>query len=168
MFIYRMTQVFKEYFKEVDEESIRDNFVTVHELLDEMIDYGFPQSTESKILQEYIKTGMQRQSTATTENLPKVPMALTQTVNWRSEGIFYKKNEVFLDVVESLNLVVAPNGAVLRSEILGALKMRCFLSGMPELKLGLNDKILFENMGKSRHSFHWLRPIHAPSYFDLF
>ena len=28
----------------------------------------------------------------------------------------------------------------MRSEILGAVKMKCYLSGMPELRLGLNDK----------------------------
>lgn len=42
---------------------------------------------------------------------------------------------------------VASNGTVLRSEIMGALKMRSFLSGMPELKLGLNDKLLMEARG---------------------
>lgn len=51
-FIKNVFQVFKEYFKELEEESIRDNFVTVYELLDEVMDFGFPQTTESKILQE--------------------------------------------------------------------------------------------------------------------
>lgn len=36
---------------------------------------------------------------------------------------------------------------MLRSEIVGAIKMRVFLSGMPELRLGLNDKVLFEHTG---------------------
>lgn len=47
-----MLQVLTEYFKEVEEESIRDNFVIIYELLDEMMDFGYPQTTESKILQE--------------------------------------------------------------------------------------------------------------------
>ena len=68
-------------------------------------------------------------------------MAVTNAVSWRSEGIRYKKNEVFLDVVESVNLLVNSNGSVVRSEVMGALKMRTFLSGMPECKLGLNDKV---------------------------
>ena len=68
-------------------------------------------------------------------------MAVTNAVSWRSEGIKYKKNEVFLDVVESVNLLVNSNGSVVRSEVLGALKMRTFLTGMPECKLGLNDKV---------------------------
>ena len=70
-------------------------------------------------------------------------------MSWRSEGIRYRKNEVFLDVIESLNLLVSSNGNVLRSEILGAIKMKCYLSGMPELRLGLNDKVMFETTGRA-------------------
>jgi AP-1 complex subunit mu len=50
--------VFTEYFKELEEESIRDNFVVIYELLDEMMDFGYPQTTESKILQEYVYSGV--------------------------------------------------------------------------------------------------------------
>jgi AP-1 complex subunit mu len=46
-------KVLTEYFKELEEESIRDNFVIIYELLDEMMDFGYPQTTESKILQEW-------------------------------------------------------------------------------------------------------------------
>jgi len=58
--------------------------------------------------------------------------------------------QVFLDVIESVNLLVSTTGNVLRSEIVGSVKMRVFLSGMPELRLGLNDKILFQNTGSTR------------------
>ena len=34
------------------------------------------------------------------------PIAVTNAVSWRSEGIRYRKNEVFLDVIESVNLLV--------------------------------------------------------------
>ena len=43
------------------------------------------------------------------------------------------------------------SGNVVRSEILGAIKMKCYLSGMPELRLGLNDKVMFESTGRSTH-----------------
>lgn len=42
------------------------------------------------------------------------------------------------------------NGTVLRSEIVGSIRMRVILSGMPELRLGLNDKVLFQSVGRSR------------------
>lgn len=38
---------------------------------------------------------------------PRIPMAVTNAVSWRSEGIKYRKNEVFLDVIESVNLLVS-------------------------------------------------------------
>ena len=44
-------QVFEDYFKDVEEESIRDNFVIVYELLDELVDFGYPQTTDGKFLQ---------------------------------------------------------------------------------------------------------------------
>lgn len=138
-------QVFQDYFGELEEESIRDNFVIIFELLDETIDHGYPQTTEARILREYITQTGHRMEAA-----PRPPTALTNAVSWRSEGIKHKKNEIFLDVVEKLNLLVSSNGTVLHSEIIGAVKMRSNLSGMPELKLGLNDKALFEATGRAQ------------------
>ena len=145
LFLHTIAEVLTEYFKELEEESIRDNFVIIYELLDEMMDFGYPQTTESKILQEYIT-----QDAYKLEVQVRPPMAVTNAVSWRSEGIRYRKNEVFLDVVESVNLLVNANGNVLRSEILGAVKMKVFLSGMPELRLGLNDKVMFESTGRCK------------------
>lgn len=144
MYLNRICQVFQDYFGELEEESIRDNFVIIFELLDETMDHGYPQTTESRILREYITQEGYR-----LESAPRPPTALTNAVSWRSEGIKHRKNEIFLDVVEKLNLLVSSNGTVLHSEILGAIKMRSLLSGMPELKLGLNDKALFEATGRS-------------------
>lgn len=41
------------------------------------------------------------------EVAPRPPMAVTNAVSWRSEGIKYRKNEVFLDAIESVNLLVS-------------------------------------------------------------
>ncbi|KAJ2887672.1 AP-1 adaptor complex mu subunit Apm1 [Coemansia aciculifera] len=143
-FLHHLSKVFTEYFKTLEEESIRDNFVIIYELLDEMMDYGVPQITEPKILQEYIT-----QESHMLEITPRPPMAVTNAVSWRSEGISYRKNEVFLDVVESINMLVNPTGTVLSSDIQGAIKMKVYLTGMPELRLGLNDKVMFESTGRS-------------------
>jgi len=143
-FMVQLVEVMKEYFGELEEESIRDNFVVTYELMDEVMDFGYPQISETKILKEYIlQEGNKLESNA------RPPQAVTQAVSWRPEGIRHRKNEVFLDVIEKLNLLVASNGTVLHSEILGSVKMKTFLSGMPELKLGLNDKVLFEATGRA-------------------
>ena len=48
------------------------------------------------------------------EAAPKPPPAVTNAVSWRPEGIKYRKNEVFLDVIESVNLLAGAQGNVLR------------------------------------------------------
>ena len=145
LYLNRICDVFKEYFGEITEESIRDNFVIIYELMDEMMDFGYPQTTEHKILKEFImQTGLKSSS----EQI-KPPISLTNAVSWRSEGIKHRKNEIFLDVIEKLNLLVSSNGTVLHSEINGVVRMKSFLSGMPELKLGLNDKLMFEMTGRN-------------------
>ena len=48
---------------------------------------------------------------------PKPPPAVTNAVSWRPDGIKYRKNEVFLDVIESVNLLAGAQGNVLRWEL---------------------------------------------------
>lgn len=148
-FLYKMQEVLTDYFKELEDESLRDNFVITYELLDEMMDHGYPQITEVKILKEYIKTEANKMAKEQKITNAKLSTAVTNVVSWRPEGIKHPKNEIFLDVIEKLNLLVSANGNVLRSEIIGTVRMKSFLSGMPELKLGLNDKVLFEMTGRT-------------------
>lgn len=175
LFLHRLAAVFEHFFGALEEESLRDNFVVAYELLDECMDHGYPQFTEGAILSEFIKTDAHRLASALAQGgiaglvaagavvagasasgsglLPSQvprgpPAAVTNAVSWRSDGLKYKKNEVFLDVVEKVNLIVSSSGAPVRSEVCGALKMRTYLSGMPECRLGLNDRVLFEAQGR--------------------
>jgi AP-1 complex subunit mu len=150
VYLYRLIEVFKSYFKEIEEESIRDNFIIIYELMDEMMDFGYPQTTEAKLLQEYItQEGFQLDN----QQAKHVIGQVTGQTPWRQQGIKYRKNEVFLDVVESINLLVSANGTILRSEIVGAVKVKACLSGMPDLRLGLNDKVRFDVPSETKSSF---------------
>lgn len=143
IFLSKLVEVMTQYFKSLEEESIKDNFVIIYELLDEMMDFGVPQTTDTKILKEYITQDYYSLIKSTPTHLVAPPNALTNSVSWRKEGIFYKKNEAFLDVIESINMLITANDQVLNSEILGEIKIKSHLSGMPDLRLGLNDKGIF-------------------------
>lgn len=54
-FLHRVVDTFEDYFSECTESIIKENYVVVYELLDEMLDNGFPMATESNILKELIK-----------------------------------------------------------------------------------------------------------------
>ena len=105
-FLHKLVEVLAEYFDGLEDESIRDNFVVTYELLDEMMDNGYPQITEEKVLREYIKTESNKLNKSEKISDAQVPIAVSNIVSWRAEGIKYSKNEIFLDVVEKLNLLV--------------------------------------------------------------
>eukprot|EP00479_Gromia_sphaerica_P010533 TRINITY_DN4879_c0_g1_i1.p1 TRINITY_DN4879_c0_g1~~TRINITY_DN4879_c0_g1_i1.p1 ORF type:complete len:84 (+),score=16.88 TRINITY_DN4879_c0_g1_i1:401-652(+) len=52
--LYRFSKLFKDYLGVLTEESIRKNFVLIYELLDEVIDFGYPQGTSTELLKAYV------------------------------------------------------------------------------------------------------------------
>ncbi|GME93464.1 unnamed protein product [Ambrosiozyma monospora] len=151
-YLNNLIKVIESYVKSLEEESIRDNFTIIYELMDELMDFGIPQITDQKILKEYIT-----QKSFTLENVLKVPTAsklppstLTNSISWRSPGISYKKNEAYLDVIERIDMLVNHKGQMLSSEINGSIKIKSFLSGMPELQLGLNEKFINSGLASIR------------------
>lgn len=51
---------------------------------------------------------------------------------------------MYIDVLESVNLLLSSTGSVLRNEVSGAVQMNTKLTGMPECKFGLNDKLVID------------------------
>lgn len=177
---------------------MRNNFTLVYELLDETLDFGYPQSTALEVLREFINLGEAKTVRArrpccchrrhccccwlllaaagccfrcccycfyarplhaahslrcrpaqpvTLAKSKEMSRMITGALDWRREGIRYRKNEVFIDVLESVNLLLSSNGTVLRADVTGVVNMKTFLTGMPECKFGLNDKILMDRDG---------------------
>eukprot|EP00899_Mesostigma_viride_P028995 jgi/Mesvir1/9280/Mv06187-RA.1 len=147
-FIREMVVLFQSYFGgKFDEDAVRNNFVLIYELLDEIMDFGYPQNLSPEVLKLYITQEGAKPllGGSKKEVVPSnATLQVTGAVGWRAEGILYKKNEVFLDIVESVNLLMSNKGTILRSDVTGRVMMKCFLSGMPDLKLGLNDKLGME------------------------
>ena len=48
---------------------------------------------------------------------------------------------MFLDIVEQVNVLMNSKGSVLRCDVNGKMIMKAYLSGMPEVKIGLNDRL---------------------------
>lgn len=126
-----------------NDDSLKSNFTLVYELFDETNDYGYPQNCSIDVLKLYINQGTQRaRETATGTALTS---QITGAIDWRREGIRYRNNEVYIELQEIISLQVSSTGQVLRSEITGKVMMKSLLSGMPECKFGLNDKLTMEH-----------------------
>jgi hypothetical protein len=130
--------------------SIRNNFVLIYELLDEVLDYGYPQNCSTDVLKMYITQQGDKSAAAERASSQAVTIQATGAISWRKEGIKYRKNELFIDVVENCNLLVSNKGTILRNDVSGVIMVKCYLSGTPECKFGLNDKLLLDNEAKVR------------------
>ena len=148
-FLFQLNRIFQVYLgKSYSEDSIRNNFTLVYELLEETMDFGYPQNCTVDVLRMYVNLGT---FDATAErSVTQLTSQITGAIDWRREGIRYKRNEVFIDVLESVNLLISADGTILRNDVSGQVMMKALLSGMPECKFGLNDKLKVENDGKKR------------------
>lgn len=149
-YLHKLKDILIEYFRVLDEESVRDNFVLIYELMDETIDHGYPQITDYTLLKEYIKTEgnkskKEKKKKINEEDIFKHTIGVTP---WRKTGILHSKNDIYLDVIEKVNCVINANNQTIRSEVKGVIKVNCNLSGMPICNLGLNDKAFLELTGK--------------------
>lgn len=110
------------------------------------MDYGYPQNCSVDVLKLYINQGQQRQAAAGNTGTA-LTSQITGAIDWRREGIRYRNNEVYIDVQETVSLLLSASGEVLRTDIHGKVMMKALLSGMPECKFGLNDKLIMEKEG---------------------
>merc|ERR1719266_1674974 len=110
------------------------------------MDYGFPQVLSTNVLKEYIKVGNVKMDPKELDrHNQSITSEITGAIDWRKAGKFkYRKNEVFIDVLESVNYLTSIRGTTLRSDASGKILMKTYLSGMPECKFGMNDKLMLD------------------------
>ncbi|KDE04314.1 AP-2 complex subunit mu [Microbotryum lychnidis-dioicae p1A1 Lamole] len=151
-FTYRFINLGRAYFGKLDEESVKNNFVLIYELLDEILDFGYPQNSESDTLKMYITNEGVKSDAAVREESSKITIQATGAISWRRSDVKYRKNEAFVDVVETVNLSMSSKGTVLRADVDGQILMRAYLSGTPECKFGLNDKLVIDKSDRPKTS----------------
>ncbi|XP_044731402.1 AP-3 complex subunit mu-2 [Chrysoperla carnea] len=153
-FLHRVVDTFQDYFSECTETIIKENYVVVYELLDEMLDNGFPLATESNILKELIKPPNILRTIANTvtgkSNVSgTLPSGQLSNIPWRRTGVKYANNEAYFDVVEEVDAIIDKSGVTVFAEIQGYIDCCIKLSGMPDLTLSFMNPRLFDDV-----SFH--------------
>ena len=156
-FLHRVFDIFEEYFGLVDESTIKDNFASVYQLLEEMMDYGYPLTTEPNALKAMIKPSsvISRITSAAMGSLSAsnvsdvLPDGTLTNMPWRKTGVKYSQNEIYLDIIEEVDAIISSNGTVVSAEISGVVMANCRLSGVPDLALAFVDPSLIDDC-----SFH--------------
>ncbi|CAI4228589.1 unnamed protein product [Auanema sp. JU1783] len=153
-FLHRVVSTLTQYFDECSDSSVKENCVMVFELLDEMLDNGYPLVTELNILQDLIKPpnflrNIANQVTGRTNHSETLPTGQLSNIPWRRQGVKYTNNEAYFDVIEEIDAIIDKQGSTVFAEIQGYIDVMCKLSGMPDLTMTLVNPRLLDDV-----SFH--------------
>ncbi|KAB2621662.1 AP-3 complex subunit mu [Pyrus ussuriensis x Pyrus communis] len=151
-FLCRVADVLTDYLGSLNEDLIKDNFVIVYELLDEMIDNGFPLTTEPNILREMIAppniaNKMLSVVTGNSSNVSDIlPGATSSCIPWRTTNLKYANNEVYVDLVEEMDAIINRDGVLVKCEIYGEVQVNSHLSGVPDLTLSFANPAVLDDV----------------------
>lgn len=150
-FLCRVADILSDYIGGLTEDLIKDNFVVVYELLDEMMDNGFPLTTELNVLKDMISppnivSRMLSVVTGGSSSMSStLPVAAATNVPWRASDVKYSNNEIYFDLVEELDAIVNREGFLVKYEVYGEVHVNAQLSGIPDLTLTfINPSIIHD------------------------
>ena len=167
--LHRVAKVIKDYCGVLSEDALRKNSILAYELIDEMLDHGYAQTTDTETLKQRVfnepihatedvgkssvggatpkkygffsasvgQFGSGAPTSAKRSVVNRSVIAAPQGPDESSGG----RNEIFVDVVEKLNVTFASDGSQVSSEIDGSIQVRNFLHDRPTIKLALNEEL---------------------------
>ena len=199
-FLLRVARVVKDYCGVLTEDALRKNAILVYELLDEMLDHGYAQSTNTDSLKHRVhnepaplpsvaadgghagspanaRRGGRALSGSRDERFSNFPNAATVfagvsaamsgsgggggavkvsgmgTANARiaadatarsvlASREVSNRDEIFVDVVEKVNVTFSAAGHVVAQDVDGAIRVRNFLHGEPRIRVALSEDLV--------------------------
>ena len=138
--LHQISVVIKDFCGVLTEESIRKNFVLVYEIIDEMIDFGYPQLTTTDLVKDYIVSEPISCNESNILNGLNIFKGSTKDVKETHKCITEakKSNEIFVDVVQNLSVLFNSSNIAISGFLNGGIKMKSYLTGSPILIMNLN------------------------------
>lgn len=136
------------------EDTLRDNFDIVYQLFEEIVDTdGNILTTEVNMLKSLVLppnwVGKLVKAVGVSGLASAAPPALISTIPWRRPNSKYTNNELYVDLVETLEGTVARNGKAVALDVWASVQCNARLSGTPDLSLTFNTPNLVQD-----ESFH--------------
>jgi AP-3 complex subunit mu len=158
-FLHRAADALEEFLgSPLLASKIETSYDVVAQLLGEMCDAGVICNTEPDALRDSVEApswmkslvgglGLPASSPAITPtsssfSLQKPPLRQTMSntgsaIPWRRANVRHTSNEMYVDIVETLSVIIAPSGQPLSALANGTIAFTCKVSGVPDLLLTL-------------------------------
>ncbi|XP_066578807.1 AP-4 complex subunit mu-1 isoform X2 [Amia ocellicauda] len=131
-FLNRLAALIKDYCGCLSEKSVRMNFALIYELLDEMVDYGYVQTSSTDILKNFIQT----------EAVSAKPFSLFDPSNVGLFGADTQQSKVAPSTTASRPILTTrgEQGLLMKADIQGEIRVKCYLPSCSEMRIGLNEE----------------------------
>ncbi|KAI5353822.1 PREDICTED: AP-4 complex subunit [Prunus dulcis] len=154
----RIARVVKDYLGVLSEDALRKNFVLVYELLDQIIDFGYVQTTSTEVLKSYVfnepvvvdSSQLGPAGIFMAKRMPVTTITKSVVANERGGR---KREEIFVDIIEKMSVTFSSSGYILTSEIDGTIQLKSYLTGNPEIRLALNEEVGIGRGGESIYDY---------------
>jgi len=121
------------------EAAIKAEYPAVYQILDYAVDFGFPFLSESNTIQTLL-------TRPPTDYAKGHRLQLDLQRPWRSVGVQRGSNEIFVDVIETIDICVSQHGRTEFCHIRGCVDVKCHLSDNPLCKVILAPQAHFEDV----------------------
>ncbi|XP_053099792.1 AP-4 complex subunit mu-1 isoform X2 [Hemicordylus capensis] len=153
-FLQRLVTLLRDYCGPLSEKTVSLNFALLYEVLDELLDYGYIQTTTPDVLKNFIQMEPvldQQQFSlldlstvglfgADTQQSKVAPGCAAARPVLPLRGEQGARSEVFLDVVERLTVIIAANGTPMKTDVQGEIRLKSFFPGCSEMRIGLTEE----------------------------
>ncbi|XP_077192318.1 AP-4 complex subunit mu-1 [Paroedura picta] len=158
-FLSRLVTLLRDYCGALNEQTVGLNFALIYEVLDELLDYGYVQTTRPDVLKNFIQMepavsqpfSLLDLSTvglfgADTQQSKVAPSSAAARTVLPLRGERGARPEVFLDVVERLSVIIAANGTPMKTDVQGEIRLKSFFPGCSEMRIGLSEEFCVGKM----------------------
>ncbi len=164
-FLHRVADALEEFLgSPLLASKITASYDVVAQIVGEMADAGVICQTEANALRDVVETGpgvlknllgsigasgagpVLQSGGSTTgigsaslrPQIPQVQSAQGSAIPWRRSNVRHTSNEMYVDLVESLSVTIAPSGRPLAAFANGSIAFTCKVSGVPDLLLNMS------------------------------
>ncbi|XP_061220056.1 AP-4 complex subunit mu-1, partial [Neopsephotus bourkii] len=150
-FLNRLVALLRDFCGPLSEQNLGGNLALAAELLEEMLDYGYIQSTAPELLRSLTQSppvspppfslldlGSIGLFGADTQRSKVAPGSAATRPLGAPRG--EQGEELFVDVLERLTVVLGSNGTPLKVDVQGEMRLKCYIPNCRELRLGLSEE----------------------------
>ncbi|XP_025105513.1 AP-4 complex subunit mu-like isoform X2 [Pomacea canaliculata] len=151
-FLSRLYYMAKDFCGIVTEESVKANSLLLHEILCDVMDFGYVQIVSSEKVKPYVTSEAITMGSCASDpeelvtrlfgiESHRAPATAAHRPAVRTSLDGGQKNEIFVDLIERLTVVTDAKGNIGRMQVQGTINVKNFLLGHPKVKVALNEDL---------------------------